>query len=148
MKKNKFTMWYLILVMGVMLSGCGNRNDSSNPKENMAESSNSAALPMTSNLENEPEDDFTQETVDLVVRFGDAGEPFTMHLYDNDTSASIARHVGTSDWRPSIYHYDDYDNWEVMQYYDIPSCYEIPSAPEQIAEEFLQAVQENPVLEG
>ena len=185
MKKNKFTMWYLILVMGVMLSGCGNRNDSSNPKENMAESSNSAALPMTSNLENEPEDDFTQETVDLVVRFGDAGEPFTMHLYDNDTAASIARHVGTSDWRLPIYHYDDYDNWEVMQYYDIPSRYEIPSAPEQITEEkagtvyysepnriilfyqdaevsaeytpvgyfdyteeFLQAVQDNPVLEG
>ncbi len=185
MKKNQFTMWYLILVMGVMLSGCGNRNDSSNPKENMAESSNSAALPMTSNLENEPEDDFTQETVDLVVRFGDAGEPFTMHLYDNDTAASIARHVGTSDWRLPIYHYDDYDNWEVMQYYDIPSRYEIPSAPEQITEEkagtvyysepnriilfyqdaevsaeytpvgyfdyteeFLQAVQDNPVLEG
>ena len=185
MEKNKFTMWYLILVMGVMLSGCGNRNDSSNPKENMAESSNSAALPMTSNLENEPENDFTQETVDLVVRFGDAGEPFTMHLYDNDTAASIARHVGTSDWRLPIYHYDDYDNWEVMQYYDIPSRYEIPSAPEQITEEkagtvyysepnriilfyqdaevsaeytpvgyfdyteeFLQAVQDNPVLEG
>ncbi len=108
-----------------------------------------------------------------------------MHLYDNDTAAAIARHVGTSDWRLPIYHYDDFENWEVMQYYDIPSRYEIPSAPEQVTEEkagtvyysepnriilfyqdaevsaeytpvgyfdysdeFLKAVQENPVLEG
>lgn len=108
-----------------------------------------------------------------------------MHLYDNDTAAAIAKYVGTSDWRLPIYQYDDYDNWEVMQYYDIPSRYEIPSAPENIteesagmvyysepnriilfyqdaevaaeytpvgyfdySEEFLEAVQNNPVLEG
>ena len=43
--------------------------------------------------------------------------------------------VGTAEWRLPIYHYDDYENWEVMQYYDIPSRYEIPSAPETITEE-------------
>lgn len=58
-----------------------------------------------------------------------------MHLYDNDTAAAIARHVGTAEWRLPIYHYDDYDNWEVMQYYDIPSRYEIPSNPESITSE-------------
>jgi len=84
-----------------------------------------------------------------------------------------------------IYHYDDYENWEVIQYYDIPSRYEIPSNPETIieeaagtvyysepnriilfygdaevageytpvgyfdnTEEFLSAVENNPVLEG
>ena len=29
--------------------------------------------------------------------------------------------------RLPIYHFDDYDNWEVMQYYDISQRYEIPS---------------------
>ena len=82
----------------------------------------------------EPEVNESQ-AADLVVRFGDRGEAFTMHLYDNDTAAAIAKYVGTSDWRLPIYHYDDYDNWEVMQYYDIPSRYEIPSAPESITEE-------------
>ncbi len=63
------------------------------------------------------------------------GSSFILHLYNNDTARAIARHVGTTDWRLPIYHYDDYENWEVMQYYDIPSRYEIPSAPETITEE-------------
>ena len=71
----------------------------------------------------------------LNVRFGDNGAAFTMYLYDNDTAAAIARHVGTADWRLHIYDYDNFENWEVMQYYDIPSRYEIPSAPENITEE-------------
>lgn len=72
---------------------------------------------------------------ELTVCFGDQGNPFILHLYDNDTARAIARHVGTADWRLPIYHYDDYENWEVMQYYDIPSRYEIPSVPETISEE-------------
>lgn len=69
---------------------------------------------------------------ELEVCFGDDGEPFILHLYDNGTAAAIARHVGTADWRLPLYHYDDYENWEVMQYYDIPSRYEIPSGAETI----------------
>lgn len=57
----------------------------------------------------------------LLVAFGDRNAPFTLYLYDNPTAAAIARHVGTASWQLPIYHYDDYDNWEVMQYYDIPS---------------------------
>lgn len=63
----------------------------------------------------------------LEVRFGDNGAAFTMALEDNDTAAAIKKHVGTADWRLPIYHYDDYDNWKVMQYYDISRRYEIPS---------------------
>ena len=122
---------------------------------------------------------------ELAVRFGHGGESFTLHLYDNPTAAAIARHVGTASWQLPIYHYNDYDNWEVMQYYDIPSRYEIPdnaeavtgeaagtvyySEPNRIVlffheaevsgeytpvgyfdytEEFVSAVENNPVLEG
>ena len=121
---------------------------------------------------------------ELTVRFGDS-TPFTLYLEDNDTAAAIARHVGSADWRLPIYHFDDYDGWEVMQYYDIPSRYEIPpnaetvvseqagqvyySEPNRIVlfyhdaditgeytlvghfeatEDFIAAVEENPVLEG
>lgn len=69
----------------------------------------------------------TAATSQLEVRFGDHGEAFTMTLEDNDTAAAIKKHVGTADWRLPIYHYDDYDNWEMMQYYDISRRYEIPS---------------------
>lgn len=77
-------------------------------------------------------DGSSESTTDLIVRFGDNGSAFTMHLYENDTAAAIAKHVGTADWRLPIYHYDDYDGWEYMQYYDIPGRYEIPSNPEEI----------------
>lgn len=76
-----------------------------------------------------------RKTTELAVSFGDAGKTFTLHLYDNDTAAAIARHVGTADWRLPIYHYNDYDNWEVMQYYDIPSRYSIPSDAKTITSE-------------
>ena len=74
-----------------------------------------------------------EETIEeLQVRFGDTGTPFTLHLYKNDTAKTITSFVGLGDLRLPIYHYDDYDNWEVMQYYDIPSRYEIPQNPETI----------------
>jgi hypothetical protein len=72
---------------------------------------------------------------ELKVCFGDEGSPFIMHLYDNETAEAIAKYVGTASWRLPIYHYNDYDNWEVMQYYDIPSRYNIPSNPDNITSE-------------
>ena len=88
---------------------------------------------LDSNIDEESETDIN--AAELTVSFGDSGDSFILHLYDNDTARAIARHVGTAEWRLPIYHYDDYENWEVMQYYDIPSRYEIPSAPETITEE-------------
>ena len=87
---------------------------------------------LDSGIDEESENDI--DTEELTVCFGDSGNSFILHLYDNDTAHAIARHVGTAEWRLPIYHYDDYENWEVMQYYDIPSRYEIPSAPETITE--------------
>lgn len=72
---------------------------------------------------------------ELTVHFGDDGAPFTMHLYDNPTAAAIAGYVGTADWRLPIYEYDGYDNWEVMQFYDLPSRYDIPSDAQTVATE-------------
>ena len=108
-----------------------------------------------------------------------------LYLEDNETAAAIAEYVGQTAWQLPIYHYDDFEGWEVMQYYDIPSRYEIPSSaasvtselagevyysePNRIVlfyhdaeisgeytlighfdatEEFVTAVEENPVLEG
>lgn len=185
MKKKVFAILCSILTVGAVLAGCGNTNAAPPPVEDTTESGNSFVLSEVNDSEKESNDEMTQTKEELTVRFGDEGEPFTMHLYDNDTASAIARHVGTSDWRLPIYHYDDYDDWEVMQYYDIPSRYEIPSAPEAVTEEkagtvyysepnrivlfyqdaevsaeytpvgyfdyteeFVQAVQDNPVLEG
>ena len=134
-------------------------------------------------MENQAEENGSTQ---LEVRFGDSGEPFMMTLLDNETAAAIARYVGTSDWRLPIYERDADADYSVLQYYDIPSRYEIPSDnPETVTEakagdvfysdpnrivlfyhdaeisaeytkigtfeateDFITAVEENPVLEG
>lgn len=132
----------LVLVIGVF-AGCGSQTENSGQTENSSqtentpphgsgvESSNSQSSAPDSNDESES----GTQAMELVVRFGDDGDPFIMHLYDNDTAKAIGRHVGTADWRLPIYNYEGYENWEVMQYYDIPSRYEIPSNPETVTEE-------------
>ena len=188
MRKNVLVIFGTVLAVGMLLAGCSNSSESGSAVEEedpYVEGTEEPVMQTESEESDEPEVNESQAAADLVVQFGDRGEAFTMHLYDNDTAAAIAKYVGTSDWRLPIYHYDDYDNWEVMQYYDIPSRYEIPSAPGNIteesagmvyysepnriilfyqdaevaaeytpvgyfdySEEFLEAVQNNPVLEG
>ncbi len=70
----------------------------------------------------------------LNVRFGDS-ESFTLNLYANQTAEDIYRHVGTADWDLPIYHYDDYEGWELFQYYDVNRRYEITDLGEQITSE-------------
>lgn len=194
MKKRLSVILGFVLVSGVLLVGCSNSSDnpsSSDTTENRSTESSSVSGvqdndgSVDKDTTKGTENTSSQSETELVARFGREGKPFILHLYENDTAAAIARHVGTSDWNLPIYHYDDFDNWEVMQYYDIPASYEIPSAAEQITEEkagtvyysepnriilfykdatvsaeytpvgyfdytedFLEAVETNPVLEG
>lgn len=193
MKKRIPLILALALTLTVFSTGCGQAERQTETQANGSESSAPSASESQDTVqapgseENAGAESDVQDFVatDLIVRFGDEGEAFTLHLYDNQTAAAIARHVGTADWRLPIYHYDDYENWEVMQYYDIPSRYEIPSNPESVTseqagtvyysepnriilfyqdaevsgeytpvgyfdytEDFVTAVEENPVLEG
>lgn len=139
-KKISFIFIFSLLIIFV-LSGCGrsdkNREKNYNGSSTTGNQNSGSNNGGSENTEDGSGDDADSKTAvtELEVRFGDKGEPFTMHLYDNATAAAIARHVGTADWRLPIYHYNDYDNWEVMQYYDIPSRYDIPSNPENITSE-------------
>lgn len=148
----KKTLLISVFAFAMLLTGCGgsgetqgenSRNESSsnmtgNQNSDVSNSSSDNAGGETStdsNGEENSNSNLAVSAAELEVRFGDDGAPFILHLYDNDTAAAIAKHVGSSDWRLPIYHYDDFENWEVMQYYDIPSRYEIPSNPETITSE-------------
>ena len=187
-----------------LLAGCGQSNtdaQSTNDTVSIGEDRTEAQRPEsnavrgdfsengtdTENMENQTGWDQATESggTQLEVRFGDSGEPFMMTLLDNETAAAIARYVGTSDWRLPIYERDADADYSVLQYYDIPSRYEIPSNSETVTEakagdvfysdpnrivlfyhdaeisaeytkigtfeateEFITAVEENPVLEG
>ncbi len=125
------------------------------------------------------------QTGQLYAAFGYEGSAFPLRMEDNETAKEIVRIVGSTDWNLPIYHYDDFENSDVMQYYDIPSRYDIPADPETVTsekagevyysdpnrillfyhdaevtgeyvkigafdatEEFISAVEDNPVLEG
>ncbi len=179
----KVLVFICLTLCALTAAGCSQtESGSSPPVPTTAPASSPAESQPKSSPESAPE---AESAASLTVNFGDQGAPFTLHLYDNDTAAAIARHVGTADWRLPIYHYDDYENWEVMQYYDIPSRYEVPSNPESVTsekagevyysepnrivlfygdaqvsgeytpvgyfdatEDFISAVENNPVLEG
>lgn len=125
MKKNIRRFVCTILATGFIMTGCSTTDDN----EATPSTTNT---PSTTGEISETTAEFVPE---LEVSFGRVGTPFTMNLYDNETARAISSYVGTSDWNLPIYHYDDYENYEVMQYYDIPDSYEIPSNPETITSE-------------
>ncbi len=135
MRKKLSVIMGVTLLAGMMLAGCEDSFEDSSSDNSISSAEGSTTESREDSSLQSEGNDSAQPASELEVRFGYEGEPFILHLYENDTAEAIARHVGTSDWNLPIYHYDDYDNWEVMQYYDIPNRYEIPSAPEEITEE-------------
>ena len=203
--KKGMKMMAVAALLAVLLAGCGQSN-AEDSRDTIADAGGAEATETQrledtaktaentdnaeeiSGTENQSGGDQTAESgsAQLEVRFGDNGEAFMMTLLDNETAAAIARYVGTSDWRLPIYERDDDVDYSVLQYYDIPSRYDIPSDnPETVTEakagdvfysdpnrivlfyhdaeisaeytkigifdateEFVTAVEENPVLEG
>lgn len=137
MKKNFLLIPALTLAL--VLTGCGNSDNSQSVSQTTSQATSNTAATESAIADNTSDETTVSETLasaaELEVCFGDSGTPFILHLYENETAAAIARHVGTENWRLPIYHYDDYENWEVMQYYDIPARYEIPSNPETVTTE-------------
>lgn len=133
------TMLALVALVSAGVTGCS-KAAAQNPQTGDTQQISTEAETRTdsssgdfSGVESKAEGSGQEESAgELSVQFGDNGEAFTLHLYDNDTARAIARHVGTAEWRLPIYHYDDYEGCEYMQYYDIPSRYEIPSLPETV----------------
>ena len=124
--------------LAAVLAGCGQAEEAGRQNggvQTKAAADGSAEAGVAADGGAAEESPTTAGAAQLEVRFGDDGEPFVLQLEDNATAAAIAGYVGTSDWRLPIYHYDDYENWEVMQYYDIPSRYEIPSGAENVTSE-------------
>lgn len=123
------------LTLAAVLTGCGNSDNAQSASKTTSISAVTESIAVDTSSAETSTSETLSSAVELEVKFGHEGDPFTLHLYENETAAAIARHVGTANWQLPIYHYDDYENWEVMQYYDIPSRYEIPSEPETVTSE-------------
>ena len=181
MKKQFIGIVGLLLTLSIAMTGCG--SSSGQAESSSSEDSNRVSSSQAVSQSSEEDDNIPSSNVtELTVQFGDSGDSFVMHLEDNSTATAIAGYVGTSDWRLPVYSYDESD---VMEYYDVPSRYEIPDNSETVTEahagdvfysdpnrivlyyhdaqineqytrigtfdateEFVDAVENNPVLEG
>ncbi|MEI1253808.1 cyclophilin-like fold protein [Blautia sp. JLR.GB0024] len=189
MKQNKVKKMIGTMAMIVaateLLAGCGNSEERSAEMAAQSQAVEDSASENSSADSEGMETETAALSMELEVRFGDSGEPFEMHMENNETAQAIVRYVGTSDWRLPIYDRDDDVDYSVMEYYDIPSRYEIPASPKTVTEakagdvfysdpnrivlfyhdaeiseeyvkigtfdatdEFISAVENNPVLEG
>lgn len=181
MKKQLIGIVSLLLTFSIAMTGCSSSSGST--ESSSSEDSNRVSSSQTASQSSEEDDNVpSSNATELTVQFGDSGDSFVMHLEDNSTAAAIAGYVGTTEWRLPVYSYDESD---VMEYYDIPSRYEIPDNSETVTEaragdvfysdpnrivlyyhdaeineqytrigtfdateEFVDAVENNPVLEG
>lgn len=181
MKKQLIGIVGLLLTLSIAMTGCS--SSSGQAESSSSEDSNRVSSSQTASQSSEENDNIpSSNATELTVQFGDNRDSFVMHLEDNSTAAAIAGYVGTSDWRLPVYSYDESD---VMEYYDVPSRYEIPDNSETVTEahagdvfysdpnrivlyyhdaeineqytrigtfdateEFVDAVENNPVLEG
>lgn len=182
MKKRIIAMMIMVLAVAGIAAGCGRDSENQDVENGQSSSIQSEASPSDGSVAAVN----AGEGVDILnVTFGDSGDSFLMQLEENDTAKAIAGYVGTSDWRLPIYDRAEDVDYSVMEYYDIPSRYEIPSDPETVTEakagevyysdpnrivlfyqdaeiseeytkigtfdatdEFISAVENNPVLEG
>ncbi len=129
MKKQLAAMLSLVMALSMAMTGCSGSSDSSGIS---APSGNDLISSTQTNSQANGEADIpSSEATELTVHFGDDGSPFVMYLEDNSTAAAIAGYVGTTQWRLPVYSYDESD---VMEYYDIPSRYEIPDNSEIVTE--------------
>lgn len=178
-------MGVAMMLSTAILGGCGQDEEIRSTSQSSADAGTEPDTGLNTETEDSSGNKMAGAVSELEVRFGDDGEPFIMRLEDNETAAAIARYVGTSDWRLPIYERDDDADYDVMQYYDVSSRYDIPSNAETVTsekagdvyysdpnrivlfyhdaeitgeytkigtfeptDEFVTAVEENPMLEG
>lgn len=122
----------IALMTSTLLMGCGKTIE-----EETVSSTVTNQIQETQTVESLLENS-SGDALELAVTFGDTLDSgvFTMHLYeDNETAVAISRYVGSSGWRLPIYENDDDVDYGVMQYYDMPNRYDIPSNPSTITSE-------------
>lgn len=116
----------LVMILLLSMVGCSNDDEqqSSPINDNQSTSQNT-----TSTF---GEDFTTSQIPDITIQFGNEGRTFTMHFENNDTALTIARNIGEEGRNLPIYDYDNFENYEVMQYYDIPSSYNISASAQTV----------------
>lgn len=127
-----------------LLSGCGQEPaaPAEPPREVIESDSSSAAQEDTeAGSGDTTEDSAAAESSSqngmpgMTMQFGYDGPIYTVELEDNETAATLADYAARGEYNLPIYTYENYENEDVLQFYDIPSRYEIPDDATHYTEE-------------
>ncbi len=136
------------LLTSSLLTGCGQEETApaAPPREVIEGDDASESSAQTDEVE-EPADETESETESasagssangmpgMTMQFGYDGPIYTVELEDNDTAVTLADYAARGEYNLPIYTYEDYENEDVLQFYDIPSRYEIPDDAQHYTEE-------------
>lgn len=125
-----------------LLTGCGQEAaaPSEPPREvivgdRSSESSAQAGEEGNTDASVESEGNSQNDMPGMTMQFGYDGPIYMVELEDNDTAATLADYAARGEYNLPIYTYENYENEDVLQFYDIPSRYEIPDEPQHYTEE-------------
>lgn len=125
------------LVAGVILSGCGDkaseqRTDTLAAENVVASGETNTDVPSTTQgqgTSGQTAEDGSVESSDtedmiMEIQLGYNGQTvYRVQLYDNVTAQELYRDIGERHYNLPIYHYNDFEQADVIQYYDLPSRY-------------------------
>ncbi len=134
-----------LVVTGVILSGCGDNASEQRTDTLAAESVAASGETNTDDLtsvqetsdqtlsdqeasgqaaeESSAEDSDTEDMI-MEIQLGYNGQTvYRMQLYDNVTAQELYRDIGETHYNLPIYHYNDFEQADVIQYYDLPTRY-------------------------
>ena len=131
-----------IMVVGVILSGCGsNTTQQPTPSDTLASEEitvnqltaeqPAAEQPVADQQEaadqtmaGSASEDSDAEDMIMEIQLGYNGKTvYRVQLYDNVTAQELYRDIGDRHYNLPIYHYDDFEQADVIQYYDLPTRY-------------------------
>lgn len=136
-KRNVGKLIGCFMVAGVLLSGCGSNTaqqgassdtlvtenvTADQPAATQAAANQQADAGETA-AENDSEENADTEDMILEIQLGYGGNVYKMELYDNVTAQELYRDLGDRHYNLPIYHYDDFEQADVIQYYDLPMRY-------------------------
>lgn len=133
------------LLTGGMLTGCGREAAApAEPPREVIEGDGASESSAQTDAEEGTDEAETESAAaesasngmpGMTMQFGYDGPIYTVELENNDTAATLADYAARGEYNLPIYTYEDYENEDVLQFYDIPSRYEIPDDAQHYTEE-------------
>ena len=133
------------LLSSSLLAGCGQKATApAEPPREVIEGNGASESSMQtgesagetgSETESAPTENSRNDMPGMTMQFGYDGPIYTLEMENNDTAATLADYAARGEYNLPIYTYENYENEDVLQFYDIPSRYEIPDEAQHYTEE-------------